>query len=177
MLDRLFAGDTAFGTVLARFTKADRTALAVVFGLVSIPWTYAFETAEVPLWPAFVASATYFAAGGGRAGLGRALASNLVGIGYAAATLWLVAVLGGDALVLSAVVGAFMFLATIHASIPFLSFTPGGFLGYASLFGVHAADRTVLLDGLWGVTVATALAMVIGASIGFGADEASERVR
>ena len=44
--------------------------LAVVFGLASIPWTYAFVAGlEIPLWPSFIASATFYAAGGGLLGL------------------------------------------------------------------------------------------------------------
>jgi len=73
-------------------------------------------------------------------------------------------------LALSIVVGGFMFLASLHAAIPPLEFTPGGFFGYATLFGVHAAGRTVLLPGVAGETVATAVAMAIGALIGIGAD-------
>ena len=44
----------------------DVWALAAVFGLASVSWTYAFVgPLDVPLWPAFVASATFFAAGAG----------------------------------------------------------------------------------------------------------------
>ena len=65
----------------------------------------------MPLWPAFVASATFFAAGGGLQGLANGYASNLAGIVYAALTLAIVdGLLGGGLLALS-VVGAFMLLA------------------------------------------------------------------
>jgi hypothetical protein len=150
--------------------------LAVAFGAVSVPWTYGFLAADLPLWPAFVASATYYAAGGGREGLVRGYASNLAGIVYAAATLWIAAALGGGPVALSVVVGGFMFLASLHAAVPLLSFTPGGFFGYATLFSVHAAGRTALLSGVAGETVATAVAMLIGALIGIGTDAASDRL-
>jgi hypothetical protein len=157
----------------------DVWSLSVVFGLASIPWTYAFVgPLDVPLWPAFVGSATVLAAGCGRAGLARGAASNLAGICYAAATLAIVeGLLGGALVALSVVVGGFMFLASLHETVPPLSFTPGGFFGYATLFSVHAAGATVLGGpGLSGETLAAAVSMVAGAGIGFAADLASEEL-
>jgi len=81
--------------------------------------------------------------------------------------------LGGGPLALSLVVGLFMFLASLHASLPVLSFTPGGFFGYATMFSVRAADATVFgLAGLPGQTAA-ALSVCVGAAIGLGTDELS----
>lgn len=151
--------------------------LAVVFGLASVPWTYAFVAGDVPLWPAFVASATFFAVDrDGVAGLARGYASNVAGIALAAATLAVVAGLLGDGtLALAVAVGAAMFLASLGEFVPLLSFTPGMFFGYATLFGVHAADATAFgVVGLAGETLAAAVAMVIGAAIGLGADAASD---
>lgn len=154
-------------------------ALAIVFGLISIPWTYGFEVGlDLPLWPAFIASATYYAAGGGIDGLTRGYASNVAGIAYGTASLALVdAVFGGGVAALSLLVGAFMFLASLHAFVPLLSFTPGGFFGYATLFSVHAAGSTVLgIGGLTGETLAAVVAMGIGATIGWASDVASRRL-
>jgi len=154
-------------------------ALAVVFGVASVPWTYGFVAGlDLPLWPAFIASATYFAAGHGPKAFVRGYASNLVGAGYGAATLAIVdGVLGGSVLALSLVVGGFMLLASLHAAVPLLSFTPGGFLGYATLFGVHAADVTTYgIGGVGGAFVGTAVAMLIGGGIGLLADEVSSAI-
>ncbi|PSQ00288.1 DUF1097 domain-containing protein [Halobacteriales archaeon QS_5_70_17] len=154
-------------------------ALAVVFGLASVPWTYAFVAElHVPLWPSFIASATFYAAGGGLGGLKRGYASNAAGVAYAAATLWIVdSLLGGGVVALSAVVGAFMFLASLHDYVPLLSFTPGGFFGYATMFSVHAAGATALgLGGLPGETVAALLSMLLGAAIGLATEAASARL-
>jgi hypothetical protein len=148
----------------------DTWALAVVFGLASIPWTYAFVAGlSLPLWPSFIASATFYAAGGDLHGLKRGYASNSAGIIYATATLWIVnTVLSGGALALSVVVGVFMALAVFDEYLPVLSYTPGGFLGYATMFSVHATDTSAFgLTGLAGETLATAIAMLIGAAIGF----------
>jgi len=64
-------------------------ALAVVFGLASVPWTYGFVAGlDVPLWPSFVASATVSAVDAdGAEALGKAAANSPAGVGYAAATL------------------------------------------------------------------------------------------
>ena len=151
-------------------------ALAVVFGLASVPWTYAFVAGlYIPLWPSFIASATYYAAGDGLDGLARGYASNFAGIVYAAATLAIVdGYLGGGAIALSVVVGVFMFLASLHEFVPVLSFTPGGFFGYATLFSVHAAEATALgVAGLPGETLAAVLSMFLGAVIGLATDELS----
>lgn len=150
--------------------------LSGVFGLTSIPWTYAFVgILEIPLWPSFIASATVFAAGGGSDGLVRGAASNLAGVGYAALTLALVTgLLGGDVVTLSLVVGLAMLVASLHANLPVVSFTPGGFFGFATLFSVHAASATVFgIPGLAGETLATVVSMVLGAGIGFVVDIAS----
>ncbi len=162
---------------LVRRVGADTLALAIVFGLASVPWTYAFVAGlEIPLWPAFIGSASFYAAGGGLDGLKLGAASNAAGIAYGAATLWLVnSFLGGGVVALSVVVGAFMFLASLHAAVETLSFTPGGFFGYATLFSVHAADATAFgVPGLAGETLATALSMLLGALIGLGTERLSD---
>ena len=154
----------------------DTWSLAIVFGLASVPWTYAFVAGlHIPLWPSFIASATYYAAGGGLDGLTRGYASNFAGIVYAAATLAIVdGYLGGGVVALSVVVGAFMFLASLHDFVPPLSFTPGGFFGYATMFSVHAAEATALgVAGLPGETLAAVLSMFVGAAIGLATDELS----
>ncbi|WP_340098895.1 DUF1097 domain-containing protein [Salinibaculum salinum] len=153
-------------------------ALAVVFGLASVPWTYAFVAGlQIPLWPSFIASATFYATDDdGLVGLKRGYASNLAGIVYAAATLAIVeGVLGGGVVALSVVVGAFMFLASLHEFVPLLSFTPGGFFGYATMFSVNAAGETAVgVTGLPGETLAAVLSMLLGACIGLGTKQLSE---
>ncbi len=167
-------------------TATDRTewngvcALAVVFGLASVPWTYVFVAElQIPLWPSFIASATFYATDkDGLRGLKRGYASNLAGIAYAVATLTIVeAVFDGGVVALSVVVGAFMFLASLHEFVPLLSFTPGGFFGYATMFSVSAAGATTVgVTGLPGETLATVLSMLLGACIGLGTKQLSERL-
>ncbi|TQQ83404.1 DUF1097 domain-containing protein [Halonotius terrestris] len=153
--------------------------LAIVFGLASIPWTYGFVAGmKIPLWPSFIASATFYAAGSGLDGLRKAYSANLAGILYAAATLFIVETLfGGGVVALSVVVGAFMLLASLHEFVPLLSFTPGAFFGYATMFSVNAAEATAFgVTGLPGETLAAVVSMLIGAGIGLGTDELSSAI-
>lgn len=162
-------------TETKRVTEWNRTwSLAVIFGAASVPWTYGFvEGLQIPLWPAFIASATYYAAGDGLDALVRGYTSNPAGIAYAAMTLAIVnTYLGGGALTLSVLVGVSMFLASLHGFIPLLSFTPGGFFGYAAMFSVHASSAAAFgVTGLPGETLAAVASMLIGAVIGLATDE------
>lgn len=173
------------GTAEAASSPPDRVwewnetwALAVAFGLASVPWTYAFVAGlHLPLWPSFVASASFFAAGGGLAGLVRGYLGNLAGIGYAVATLAVVGVVGGGPVALSLVVGAFMLVASLHAFVPRLDFAPAAFFGYATLFGVHAAGAEAFgLPGLGGEAAAAVVAMLLGACIGLAVERSAETV-
>jgi hypothetical protein len=169
--------ETDVGSEDEQVGRWDETlSLALVFGLASVPWTYVFVAGlEIPLWPSFIASATFYAAGGGVDGLVRGYASNLAGILYAVATLAVVAAVGGGTVALSITVGAFMFLASLHDYVPVLSFTPGGFFGYATMFSVSAAGASVAgVGGLPGETLAAVLSMLLGACIGLGTERLSE---
>lgn len=140
-------------------------ALAVVFGVVSIPWTYGFLRWEIPLWPSFIGSATYYASTRGASGLGRTVLAASLGIAYAATTL----AVAGDAaiLVLSVAVGVGMLVASLHPLVSVLAHGPAAFMGYAALFSVDAASATVFgLTGLGGVTAATTVSFVVGSVIG-----------
>ncbi|MFB6361789.1 MAG: DUF1097 domain-containing protein [Halobacteriales archaeon] len=157
---------------------SETLSLAVVFGLVSVPWTYAFVAElSLPLWPSFIAAATFYAAGGGLEGWRTGLAGNLAGIFYAAVTIGLVeGTLSGGVLALSLVVGGFMFLASLHPFVPPLAFAPAAFFGFATLFGVHAGGEVAVLAGLSGEVLAAAFAMVIGSAIGYGTENLSNRM-
>jgi hypothetical protein len=156
---------------MAKQPRKRAWAMAAVFGLLSVPWTFGFEqVAGLPLWPSFLASASFFAAGGGAPGARRSLAANVVGAGYAALTLAIVAWTGWGPVGLSVTVGAFMAVASLHALVPGLTFTPGAFVGYAALFGVDAAGLGLGLAGRAGTLVATLVSMAIGAGLGWLAE-------
>lgn len=147
--------------------------LAAVFGVASVPWTYAFVVSGVPLWPSFISSASYYASDGRIEGLAVSYFNNFAGILYAAATLGVVdAYLGGTVLALSFVVGVFMFVASLHDAV--VGFASAVFLGYATMFSVHAAEAQLFLSGIAGETVAAVGSMFVGAAIGVGTDVVSD---
>lgn len=151
--------------------------MALVFGLLAVAWTYGFEqVGGLPLWPSFVASASLFAAGGGPRGFVQSLAGNVLGGFYAALTLAIVAGLGGGVVELSLVVGGFMLLASLHALVGALAFTPAAFFGYAAVFGVHASGTSLALAGTGGELVATLASMAIGAALGLLAEALADRL-
>lgn len=95
-----------------------------------------------------------------------------LGDALAAATILIAeGVFGGGVVALSVVVGAFMLLANLHEYVPLLSFTPGGFFGYATLFSVNAAGTAAFgASGLAGETVVVIGAMSVGALISYATD-------
>lgn len=114
--------------------------LALVVAVVCIPWTYAFITFGIPLWASFLGAGSYFAGGGDKSGLLKAVPSGLLGILLAVSTVFLaVNVLGGGLLVLSLVVGAAGFTAIALSRSSSFAFIPGTFVGYATTFAVMAA--------------------------------------
>lgn len=153
--------------------KDGAVTLAVVFGVASVPWTYAFVVGGVPLWPSFISSASYYTSEGGLGGLAVSYTNNLAGIIYAALTLAVVdAYFGGTVLALSFVVGFFMFVASLHDAV--IGFAPAVFLGYATMFSVHAAEAPLYFSGIAGETVAALGSMFVGAAIGIGTDVGSD---
>ncbi len=83
---------------------------------------------------AFVAWATFFAAGGGRPGFTKGLAANLSGVAWA----WLASKALGHATFNGAVAIAVTVLGVVlclQAALPLLSFIPGAFIGTAVFFG------------------------------------------
>ncbi|ELZ16066.1 hypothetical protein C477_16270 [Haloterrigena salina JCM 13891] len=57
----------------------------------------------------------------------------------------------------------FMFLASLHAFVPILSFTSGGFVGYVTMFSVHAGDSTAFgVPRLSGEMIIEIVSMFVG---------------
>ena len=87
--------------------------VAIIFGIVSIPWTYFFGVFNLVLWPSFIASASFFAAGAGLKGFYKSYVNNLLGIIYAILTILIAQMFGNSLFWLSFYVGLFMFIASL----------------------------------------------------------------
>lgn len=128
--------------------------VGVSVGVLAGLWTQVSIELALITWVAFIAWATFFAAGGGREGFTKGLAANLSGVAWAyGASLFLERATFSGAVALAVTVLAFVLC--VQAALPLLSFIPGAFVGTAAFFGT-AFD----LGG-------TLLALVIGAGLGW----------
>ena len=148
---------------------------ALVFGIASIPWTYLFALFQIPLWPSFIASASFFASG---KKFFKSYLNNLIGIIYAALTLLFARdIFRSSVLWLSIIVGIFMFIGSLHYMLKLLSFLPAVFLGYATMFSINAAKATIGgVSGIFGQVLATATSMLIGSIIALMVHLAARRL-
>ncbi|WP_416068760.1 DUF1097 domain-containing protein (plasmid) [Rhizobium sp. YTUHZ045] len=122
----------------------------------------------VPVWVTFIAWASFFACGGGQAGLIKSLASNWAGVTIASITLLIVEFGPAHPLFAAILVGAETSLVVLTSAVPILNFTPAVVFGYASLVGTSAAtDTTIVTSSLSHPTLVTMAAMLIGAIFGF----------
>lgn len=145
-------------------------ALGISIGVLIAAWVYvALSMPDLQLiaWAGIIAWATFYAAGGGGTGLQKAIASNLVGNFWAAAVLYLSAMLAPDnVLILAGLLGVAAFIFCLESRIPILSFIPGAFLGAATWVGVDVAGAS----GDGGIVdmadIMIPLSMVIGAILG-----------
>ncbi|MGG5258898.1 DUF1097 domain-containing protein [Phycicoccus avicenniae] len=138
--------------------------VAVSIGVLAGVWTQVSTELGLVTWIAFIVWAGFFAAGGGRDGFVRVLASALSGVLYGWLAVWFaghVPVPGALAIGVAVIAAAMCLQAGWHV----LSFIPGAFFGAASLFG-NAVD-------VW----PTVLAIVIGAVLGWASAVAGARIQ
>lgn len=98
----------------------------------------------VPIWVLFIAWASFFAAGGGRAGAMRSLVMLILGVVSATVTMLAITALGGSVWAVGGcvVIGAGILVFITRDGL--LSFTPAGFFGFASVVGTLAATDTAI---------------------------------
>lgn len=126
----------------------------------------------VPVWVTFIAWASFFACGGGTAGIIKSVVSNFTGIIIASTTLLIIEV-GPSGPLFAAILVGLGTSAMVFASIKkLLDFTPAIVFGFASLVGTTAATQTTITGGEAGMhpTLVAMLAMVIGAAFGFASE-------
>ena len=138
--------------------------IGISVGVLAGLWTQvSFELALIT-WVAFVAWATFFAAGGGRQGFVKALAANLSGVAWAwVASKVLEQATFNGALALAVMVLAFVLC--VQSALPLLSFIPGAFVGTAVFFGTS-------FD-----LIGTVLALAIGACLGWTSELLAAKIQ
>ncbi|MGG7539558.1 DUF1097 domain-containing protein [Rhizobium sp. 12,4] len=144
-------------------------AAMISLGVLGALDTYITATVfPVPVWVTFIAWASFFACGGGQAGLIKSLASNWVGVAIASITLLIVEFGPAHPVFGAILVGAGTSLMVLASAVPILNFTPAVVFGFASLVGTSAAtDTTIVTSGLSHPTLVTMAAMLLGAIFGF----------
>ena len=138
--------------------------VGVAVGVLAGLWTQVSVELTLITWVAFVSWACFFAAGGGREGLTKALAANLSGVAWAwVASKFLEQATWNGAVALAVtVLGVVLCL---QAALPLLSFIPGAFVGTAVFFGTSFD-----LGG-------TVLALVVGACLGYVSELLAARIQ
>lgn len=140
-------------------------AVAVSVGLLVWGWTFVslgYLEPRVITWVTFLTWASFFAAGGGPAGLGKSIASGLFGVLASAAVIWLDSHLNAGAyhlVVLSLLLGLLGALLCVVAALPLLSCIPASFIGASAFFAADSPLDGKLLSVLGSV--------VVGAFLGF----------
>jgi hypothetical protein len=110
-----------------------RTALTLsigVLGGLAVALTATFVT--VPIWVVFLAWASFFFVGGGITGWVRSVASNLVGVVIASASLYAAHLMGGSLLITAIAVGVGSAVMVQLSWVSLLSTTPAVVIGFAS---------------------------------------------
>ncbi|MQW90370.1 DUF1097 domain-containing protein [Sinorhizobium saheli] len=122
----------------------------------------------VPVWVTFIAWASFFACGGGQAGLIKSVASNWTGIAIASFTLLIIQFGPENPVFAATLVGAGTSAMVLASAVPALNFTPAVVFGFASLVGTPAAtDTTILTSGPFHPTLVAMAAMLLGGIFGF----------
>ena len=109
-----------------------------VLGGVAVAFTATVIT--VPIWVVFLAWASFFFVGGGPAGWVRSVASNLVGVVIAVASLYAAYLLGGSLTATAIAVGVGSALMVQASWVGLLSTTPAVGVGFASTVSTRPAS-------------------------------------
>jgi hypothetical protein len=122
-----------------------RTASALTIGvLAALACLITALLIPVPVWVVFVSWASFFAAGGGVAGLARSLVMNLIGAAIAILCLVVITAAAGATWSIAVSVGVGAAILVVLGAVPLLASTPAGFLGFAATFGVFSSGAVAV---------------------------------
>lgn len=147
-------------------------AAMVSLGVLGAIDTYLTATIlPIPVWVTFIAWASFFACGGGQAGLVKSVASNWTGIIIASVTLLCIQI-GPASPIAAAILVGLGTSAMVFVSLKeLLDFTPAVVFGFASTVGTSAAmDTTIMTTGLTHPTIVAMTAMLVGALFGYASE-------
>lgn len=145
-------------------TLALATSIAILGGLD----TYLTATIlPLPVWVTFIAWASFFACGGGMAGLVKSVTSNWIGVAIASLCLLAITAAPSSPTLAAISVGLGSGLMILAASAGFLGYPPAIVFGFASLVGTTQATGHGVLDaGITHPTLVAGFSMLVGALFG-----------
>ncbi len=151
-------------------------AILLSVGLLVGIWCFAtlgFLEPRVMTWITFLTWASFFAAGGGKSGLIKAVASAFAGTLVSALVVWLNGQLGGGVqgiglLIFSGLLAVLGWSLYQLSKVHLFSFIPGAFIGAASFFGTGAPLDTKLG---W-----VRVSIVCGAAMGLISEQVGKRM-
>jgi Protein of unknown function (DUF1097) len=121
----------------------------------------------VPVWVTFIAWASFFVLGGGRAGFVKSVASNLTGLVIASVTLVCIATTSKAAFSVAVLVGVGSALMVQASKIKLLDVLPAIVWGFASTVGTTVATgKPITTTGLSNPGIVAAAALITGALFG-----------
>ena len=140
-----------------------------VLGGVAVAFTATVIT--VPIWVVFLAWASFFFVGGGPAGWVRSVASNLVGVVIAVASLYAAYLLGGSLTATAIAVGVGSALMVQASWVGLLSTTPAVVVGFASTVSTVAGTGALVHEtSISHPGLVAACACVLGATFGIASE-------
>ncbi len=146
-------------------------ALAVSIALLVAVWVYLSigqPALQLIPWIGFVAWATFFAAGGGKAAVTKTLPPAIAGVLLTAATMYGVGHFGGSLASLVVLVALLAFVLVAMASQRHLAYTPAAFLGAATYFGSGGkVDESILF---------VIASWIVGVAFGFLSEQFGARL-
>lgn len=147
-------------------------AFTLSIGLLAVLDTYLTATVlTIPVWVTFIAWASFFVVGGGKAGFVRSLVSNLAGLLISALVLFGVASANDAPLVAALWVGAGSAAMVQAAKLPLLDILPAIVWGFACTVGTTAVTgKPVNTVGLSNPVLIAATALWVGAVFGFASE-------
>ena len=144
-------------------------ALVISIGVLAFVDTLMTATIlPIPVWVTFIAWASFFACGGGKAGWVQSVLSNWSGILIAAASLYCIGLMGGSPMAAGICVGIGSAAMIVVTKIKHIPFPPAIVFGFASFVGTTAATgHSVTTAGIQNPILVAGFAMLVGACFGF----------
>lgn len=144
-------------------------AYTISIGVLAVVDTWITATIlPIPVWVTFIAWASFFVLGGGKAGFVKSVASNLTGLAISSLTLIGIATTSNTAFAIAVCVGIGSAAMVQASKIKLLDVLPAIVWGFASTVGTTVASgKPITTPGLANPALVAAAALVTGAIFGF----------